>query len=187
MDIYRSCPQLKNEIFCLRKTELEDARELLRIYEDEKAVPFFNSDNYRGEDLYYTTLEEMQEAIRFWQVAYANRSFVRWSIQDRKTEELVGTFETFYRESDDYYNGCGVIRLDLRSDYETKEYISSLMQLMLPNMYEYFDCRHCVTKAVPQEDARILALEECGFKSSDEPLIGNDDQKAYHDYWIIGV
>ena len=36
-------------------TNKEDKADLLKVYSDEKSVPFFNSDNCGGDDFYYTT------------------------------------------------------------------------------------------------------------------------------------
>ncbi len=47
-NVYQSCPVLENERFMLRLLEEKDAKELLRVYSDKRALPFFNSDNCHG-------------------------------------------------------------------------------------------------------------------------------------------
>ena len=49
IDVYMNCPTFENEFYMLRKVEKEDAKDLLKVYSDSKAVPFFNSDNCGGE------------------------------------------------------------------------------------------------------------------------------------------
>lgn len=69
IDIYQECPIYKKKLITLRLVMMEDADELLNCYSDEKAVPFFNSDNCHGDNFHYTTLERMREAINFWDFA----------------------------------------------------------------------------------------------------------------------
>jgi ribosomal-protein-alanine N-acetyltransferase len=63
-DIYKSCPVLKNDRYVLRFTTCDDGPDLLKVYRDERSVPFFNSDNCHGDGFYYETLDRMEEAIR---------------------------------------------------------------------------------------------------------------------------
>ena len=39
-DVYTACPRLENDRFLLRLLETGDARDLLKVYSDERAVPF---------------------------------------------------------------------------------------------------------------------------------------------------
>ena len=63
-NVYEVCPSFENEKYLLRFVELSDAQELLNVYRDEKAVPYFNSDNCHGDIFFYETLERMEEAIK---------------------------------------------------------------------------------------------------------------------------
>ena len=53
MNIYENCPVLENEKFILRLTEQKDCDDLLKVYSDKNALPFFNSDNCDGDNFYY--------------------------------------------------------------------------------------------------------------------------------------
>lgn len=55
MNIYESFPVLESEAFLLRLAEPEDCDDLLRVYSDKNALPFFNSDNCDGDNFYYAT------------------------------------------------------------------------------------------------------------------------------------
>ena len=45
---YERCPKYENENYLLRMVSKKDKEDLLKVYSDEKAVPFFNSDNCGG-------------------------------------------------------------------------------------------------------------------------------------------
>lgn len=183
-DVYKVCPSFENEMFLLRKVELKDCDDLLKVYSDEKAVPFFNSDNCGGDTFYYTSRERMKEAIAYWLWEYERKGFVRWSIIDKTTNEAVGTIELFKRKSDDYFNACGLLRLDLRSDYEKQKFIINIMSLIFTPTFNLFHCSKIATKAVPAATERINALKDIGFALSEKKLIGHDGI-AYNDYFVI--
>ena len=178
MNIYKTCPDVHNERFRLRLVTQEDCEDLLKVYSDVKAVPLFNGDNCNGDDFHYATLERMQQAMSFWSWSYENGWFVRMSILDLSTGYAVGTIELCYRDSED----TGVLRLDLRSDYENEAHISAILSLIVEPSYEWIGCSRLITKARPIAEERIKALSEFGFASANAPLLGHDGTE-YGDYF----
>lgn len=168
----------------LRLVEETDGADLLKVYSDEKAVPFFNSDNCHGDLFHYTSLERMVEAIQYWLWEYERQGFVRWSILDHVIGEVIGTIELFHRDAEDYFTNCGLLRLDLRSDYEKKECITELLKPLILSAFGMFSCEILATKGVPEASERVRALEELGFQKSSEVLIGHDGTQ-YGSYWIL--
>ena len=69
-DVYEYCPEFENDKYLLRLISAEDTNDLLKVYSDTSAVPFFNSDNCNGDDFYYKTLERMKQAVDFWIFSY---------------------------------------------------------------------------------------------------------------------
>lgn len=183
-NVYKNCPQFENEKNLLRFISEEDCKDLLNVYSDKKAVPLFNSDNCGGDDFYYTTESRMEEAIKYWLWEYERQGFVRWSIVDKNTNEAIGTIELFHRDSNDYFTNCGLLRLDLRSDYENETDIQNILSLIIESTFELFDCDKIATKAIPEAKERIKALSNMGFVLSKEKLIGHDEME-YKDYFVI--
>lgn len=181
MNVYEICPMIENEDFLIRKLEVKDAEDLLKVYSDKKAVPFFNSDNCIG-DFYVTTMEDMQRMIEFWEIEYQRKGFVRWSIIDKSTQEVMGTIELFNRKAEDYFHDCGLLRLDVRSDYEEEKQLTSILKLITTPAYEWFTCDMVATKAIPLAVERIKALKVLGYHKSDE-MVGGHNGTAYGDYW----
>ena len=64
--VYDEVPVFENEDFILRFVTIDDAKDLLEVYSDKNARPFFNSDNCHGDNFYYQTIERMNDAINFW-------------------------------------------------------------------------------------------------------------------------
>lgn len=157
---------IEGENYLVRKLEVRDTSDLLSVYSDEKSVPLFNSDNCNGDDFHYTSLERMQHAVEFWLWSYTNKYFVRFSIIDKRRQKVIRTIELFHRDSKDYFNRCGLLRLDLKSDYDL------------------FDCDMVATKIPTFAGERKAAAVQNGFFATDKALVGGDDGKVYTNYYV---
>ena len=121
MNIYKECPTIENEDFEIRLFREEDCHDYLKVYGDKNALPYFNSDNCDGDNFFYDTEEKMKKALEFWQMSYENGWFARMSIVDKKKSEVIGSVELCLRVSDDDFNNMGILRVDVRSDYENEK------------------------------------------------------------------
>lgn len=184
-DIYKNCPVLENENYMLRLVEEKDVSDLLEVYSDKNALPFFNSDNCNRDNFYYPTEEKMLEAVKFWLFSYHERYFVRFTVIDKSVNKAVGTVEMFRRDSDDKFDGDGVLRLDVKSDYEQENILSEILTVIVPPAFELFDCTEIITKVPVYAVERIKAVQKFGFSKSENLMVGTHDGYAYKDYWII--
>lgn len=183
-DVYQKCPQFENEHYKLRFVSTDDCLDLLKVYSDKAAVPFFNSDNCGGDDFYYTTEKRMKEAVDYWFREYNRKGFVRWTIIDKHKDEAIGTIELFHRNAKDYFTECGLLRLDIRSDYEQSRAIEDILSLIIEPTFELFQCDKIATKAIPEASERIGALTDLGFVPTDEKLIGHGGAE-YSAYFVL--
>ncbi|WP_026884726.1 GNAT family N-acetyltransferase [Clostridium akagii] len=177
-NIYEECPIYKNNIITLRQTMMDDAEELLECYSDEKGVMFLNSDNCDGDDFHYTTIETMKQAIEFWEFSYKNKYFVRWTIIFNDTREKIGTIEMFHRVEEDEFNHYGVLRIDLKTNYETKLVIENILETVNENFYEVFNVEAILTKAIPDATNRIHSLLKKGYRPINRKFM------IYNDYFV---
>lgn len=179
--VYESCPVFSKGELSLRLVRQEDCSDLLKVYSDPQAQKLFNSDNCHGDDFCYVCEEQMQMAIEFWLLSYKRGDFVRWTITHKNIP--VGTLELFRRSSGDEFDGAGILRLDLRSDFEEKVFIADVLSLILPQAKVMFGCDFIATKIHKEGSIRREALEEIGFVPAPHKLIGHDGTK-YGDYYI---
>ena len=145
-NVYKNCPAFENNRFLLRFSQLDDAKDLVSVYSDKNALPFFNSDNCHGDNFYYPSVERMRQAIEFWLRSYSSKWFVRWTIIDKERQKAIGTIEVFHRNANDDFNHVGVLRLDLKSEYETSGEIFTIMNLIVPPAFDLFECEEIITK-----------------------------------------
>ncbi len=181
-DVYEVCPEFENEYYQIRLLLKKDAAELLDVYSDEKAVSLCNSDGCNG-GFHFTTMEVMCDVIKWWLVEYTNRGFVRFSIVDKYVNKVIGTIELFHRDANDYFTNCGLLRLDIRSDYEKQDIIENIVSLIISETFELFDCDKIATKVKAEAAERRNALLKIGFALSEEKLIGYDGTE-YGDYFV---
>lgn len=184
MNIYESCPVLESEKFLLRLSEEKDCADLLKVYSDRNALPFFNSDNCDGDNFYYETAERMAEAFGFWKLSYENGWFARLSIIDKAASSAVGTVELCLRVSEDAFHNMGILRVDVRSDYETEDVLYEIISLIAPRMADMLGCSGVLTKAPLYAVERIKALQRAGFTKSEHLLVGKTGY-AYDGYWTL--
>lgn len=147
-------------------------------------MPFFNSDNCGEDDFHYTTEKRMEQAIEYWLWEYSRQGFVRWTIVSKVANEAIGTIELFHREASDYFTNCGLLRLDIRSDYEILGEITNILELIIEPTYTLFHCNKIATKAIASATERIKALNDLSFELPDEKLIGHDGTK-YDSYFVL--
>lgn len=184
MNVYEKLPVIEGKNFRLRGVLVEDVEDLLKVYSDEKAVPFFNSDNCHGDNFNYTTIERMQEAINFWLWSYDNGYFVRWSVIDKKNNVAVGTIELFHHDDEiKAYDNSGVLRLDLRSDYENAEVIKEILSVLLLPAFDMFGDK-IVTKVKSFASERLSAVKSIGFTLPEQALKGQNGEE-FNDYYVV--
>ena len=184
MNMYEKCPYIENDRWIIRQVNENDCEDLLEVYSDKNALPFFNSDNCNGDNFYYATKERMQEALNFWKQSFENEWFTRLSIVDKSISKVIGTFELCLRVSDDNFNQMGILRLDVKSNYEQEKILTELFQLILSVSYDAIGCTHIITKAPIYAIERIKALQHTDFSKSEHYLIGGHDRYAYDHYWV---
>ena len=183
MSVYDSCPELCDDAYRIRLIEPRDAEDLLAVYSDKLALPFFNSDNCHGANFYCSTLHDVQESIKYWLIEYhENRGFVRFAVESLETGGVIGTLEMFRREADDYYDDCGILRIDLGVAYEREDVICDILNLVSVPFMTLFGCAKIATKASIYAVERRAALADAGYAAKRQPLIGHDGTH-YYDYW----
>ncbi|MDE7359543.1 MAG: N-acetyltransferase, partial [Lachnospiraceae bacterium] len=91
--------------------------------------------------------------------------------------------ELFNRQHGDYFNDCGLLRLDLQSDHEKAADIHEILSLIVPPAYDMFHCQMIATKVIPAAAQRKEAVEKLGFTATTEALVGHDGTR-YTDYYV---
>jgi hypothetical protein len=175
-DPYVRCPEYESEHFRLRLVSMDDAEDLFLCYSDSEAQNIFNSDNCTS-DFKFSTLEHMKSYMEGWLDAYKNRHFIRYSVIDKKINRAVGTIEIFGGQRGGERSDFGVLRIDVKSEYENDESLSELLKISDSFFYDV-STEMFITKAIPEAAHRINALIKNGYVST----ITGDGGKREHYY-----
>lgn len=173
-NVYEKCPVYETDSFILRQVKLEDARDLLDCYSDRENVAKLNADCCTS-DFYYTTLEQMEDCIRFWLREYEKHYYVRFAVVPKVKGCPVGTVEIFGGEA-------GVLRIDLAAEYHTERNITELAGLAIEQFAEDFGVGSIKIKTsnIPEW---VAGLERLGFV----PSKTFRPESGYHEYDVKTV
>jgi RimJ/RimL family protein N-acetyltransferase len=160
---FDECPVYETEHFICALVSPDDAEDLFAVYTDPVTLSHTNNDNCSGE----WRLKSPDEIKNAWQEDYKQRQFVRWSVKDKTLNKAIGTIEIapipwgrwFFSD----VPPIGILRLDLRSDYENKAAFTEIYALMGSELASDFAVKQVITKAPPDEPDRIAALTANGF------------------------
>lgn len=176
MNPFVECPVYETERFLIRKLEEKDTEELFACYSNPEAAKFFNGDCC-GDDFFYTDMEKFKTCVAYWISRYEAQDFVRWTIQDKEKQCLIGTIEVC--PSLKYaVDGkvMGILRIDLRSEYEKQDILEELMDVLLKHIYEDFQVASVLMKIQKGAKERqkfiqkyhfVSAKDECNISFSD--------------------
>lgn len=166
--------------FTVRMVQEHDAEDLLSCYSDPKAAPLFNSDNCTG-DFIYDSVEDVRSLIKFWKREYEQGYYVRFALVFKERNKAIGTLEMFAKEKVfEEVGSVGVLRIDLASEYERKQYIDEIMSLVCEFFFEDFGVQNIITKSVPQAKERITSLKAFGYK----PVVDLELSGQCKEYYI---
>ena len=83
------------------------------------------------------------------------------------------------------FNGVGVLRFDIKSEFEISDNISEIMGMIIPHAFDLFNCEEIITKVPIYAVERMEAVKKIGFEKTDRLLVGTMDGYAYKDYWSL--
>ena len=132
-------PVFGNERFLIRKLDDNDVKDLIKIYPNKA--------------------NNMKKVINYWDESYNQGRLVKWGIVDKENNSVIGTIEQSNNDS----NNSSIIKLDLRSDYEKKDIIINILELITPSSYNLFNCDSIKIESYESDVERTNALYEMGF------------------------
>jgi len=174
-DPYDKCPEYESRSFLLRLVSMDDADDLFLCYNDPEAQKIFNSDNCTS-DFKFSTLEHMKAYMEGWLNAYKNREFIRYSIIDKSNHKAIGTIEIFGGELGEERSEYGVLRIDVKSEYENEEALTELINISDSFFYDV-NTERFITKAIPEATQRIGALTLNGYVPT---IIGDGGNREHY-------
>lgn len=97
---------------------------------------------------------------------------------------MIGTIELCLRVSEDAFHNKGILRVDVRSDYEREDMLFEIVTLIAPHISELLGCNGVITKVPIYAVERMEAMRKAGFEKSEHLLTGKAGF-AYDGYWVL--
>ena len=173
------CPTYETRNFLLRKLEKDDFEELFPCYSDPVAAKFFNGDNC-GISFFYDDKDKFKECVAYWLKAQEVHDFIRFTIINKANKKAVGTVEICPSSKYSYQERkVGILRLDIKSEFETKPVMDELFGILVSNLYKDFNVDYLITKAIPEALARLDVLKEENFMA-----LSSGEVVPFENYYI---
>ena len=102
---------------------------------------------------------------------------------EKSSQCAIGTVELCKRVSDDAFNNMGILRVDVRSDFEKQNVLYEIFSLVAPKLDKLLGCDGVITKAPIYAVERIQAVQKAGFFKSEHLLVAKNGY-AYDGYWV---
>jgi hypothetical protein len=81
----------------------------------------------------------------------------------------------FHRITEDEFNHYGILRIDLKCNYEKQPIIEDILEIVSKNFYKEFDVKAILTKAILGASERISSLVKNGYQPINRKFMIYDD------------
>ena len=178
---FDKCPVYETNNLIFRKVEEEDAIDLFQCYSDPITKNRMNNDNCGG--VWDTrNINAVINGIKGWEREFNDRFYIRWSINHKQTNKIVGTIEIApVPNTTRFLDGAcqtGILRIDIISSLENKIVLSEILTMVSDKFYSDFDIKNIIIKATKDDKERVSALENNGFNKL------KDSTFPYRDYYV---
>jgi len=161
------CPTYETDNFLVTQIKMEDAEDLFEVYSDITTRQHMNNDNCGGEWPCHS-LEIVQQGIESWLQEYDDQYYIRWTITQKDNMKSIGTIELAPAPGiTRFFDGTcttGILRVDIKSEYEKEEIFSEIYEMTNTEMIEVFGIEKIITKGSPKEFERIKGLDNSRYK-----------------------
>lgn len=178
---FDKCPVYETNNLIFTKVKEEDAIDLFECYSDPITKNRMNNDNCGG--VWDTrNIDAVIKGIKGWEQEFDDRFYIRWSINHKRTNKIVGTIEIApVPNTTRFWDGVcqtGILRIDIISCLENEIVLSEILRMVSDNFHTDFDIKNIIIKATKDDGERVLALENNSFDKL------KNNTFPYSDYYI---
>ncbi len=157
-------PTIETERLLLRQLEISDTND---IYEYAK-----NKDDFIYTDGFPHEYEEVKFAIGMWRNdAYASKQFIRWAIQLKTENKVIGGVYLFLPKGNDSSGRIMDIGIDIARNYWNQGYATEAIESASRYGLTKMGLKRVQAQVVPNNIGSVKAFEKAGF--SKEGILRN--------------
>lgn len=147
-------PEFTSAGIVLRKAEEKDAKDLLALYSDESVVQFLPLN-------LFLSIEDAKEEMRWHEQIFQSQSGLRWMIEDKQLEKIIGTCGFLNYEKKHNRMEIGY---DLAPEFWGQVFMPEALKLIIEFGFSKMRINKIEAKVEPKNKASIRLLEKLGFQ-----------------------
>lgn len=171
--IFDKFPTIETKRFWLREAKEEDYLEVYEIYSSEEAVKYQGMKNM-------TTFEQAKKSIMSFKKGFKEKRFIRWCIEDKNTNKVVGTITLHDFDFDESTVQIGYM---LNIKYWRKNIMTECGLEVLKYAFEALKFKSVQAYIHPGNIASIKLNEKLGFinKKIIKEVVFNLNSEVFED------
>ncbi|WP_301107655.1 GNAT family protein [Sporosarcina sp.] len=147
-------PQLETDRLRLRKIQLDDAEQIYAYFSKDEV------NQYYGQDA-FTSVKQAEDLIGIFAASYEEKKGIRWGIESKETNELIGTIG-FHQMSSRHRRA--EIGYELHPQYWGKGYASEAVSAAASYGFDVMELTRIAAVVFLKNDASNHLLMKLGFE-----------------------
>jgi ribosomal-protein-alanine N-acetyltransferase len=149
-------PVLETERLLMRRLELKDAAAMAEYAKDPSLLQHI--------DGFITSYEEAVRWIDIWNnEAYGAKAFIRWGIENKAENKLIGTIYLFAPVGDDKIGRKMDLGYEISKPYRNMGYAAEAIRRISRYGLEVMELKRIQAQIIPENSASIRACIKAGF------------------------
>lgn len=171
--IFDKFPTIETKRFWLREAKEEDYLDVYEIYSSEEAVKYQDMKNM-------TTFEQAKKSIMSFKKGFKEKRFIRWCIEDKNTNKVVGTITLHDFDFDESKVQIGYM---LNIEYWRRNIMTECGLEVLKYAFEALKFKSIQAYIHPGNIASIKLNEKLGFinKKIIKEVVFNLNSEVFED------
>jgi len=153
INIFNVFPYIELEDYNLRKVNESDYKEIYDIYSDEETVKFEGIEAIK-------TDTQAKEYIQNILNGYENKYFVRWCVESKKSNKVIGLLAIHHFDFRNYNAQIGYI---LNKSYWRENIMSTVLKEIIKYIFNETEIYRLEANIHPDNKASIKLAEKLGF------------------------
>ena len=153
MNLPNTFPVLETNRFILRQMEKKDAQNVFDYFSKDEVTKYYDLDSF-------TELNQADEIINRWNERFKKNDGIRWGIESRRDNKLIGSCGYHSWEKEHYKAEIG---FEVHPNYWRQGVMSEVLAIILKYGFDNMELNRIEAYYDPENIASKSCLEKAGF------------------------
>lgn len=155
-EVFENFPKVETTRLILRKVSGDDVEDIFEYAQDTEAFKFTEG--------FPSDYDSVKKVIQLWNNdAYNSKRFIRWAIEHKSDEKVIGGIYLFFPEGNDAIGRRMDIGYDFSRKYWGMGYASEAIRAITKFGFEEMGLVRVQAQIIPEHIASIKACEKAGY------------------------